>query len=70
MNFPMKTLKSMVWLGLAFIAVVSFDAKIHLFIQSGQSNMAGLKPALSFTPTVEKSLEGMNASWSRVAQGG
>lgn len=26
----------------------------HLFILSGQSNMAGLKPAESFTPTVEK----------------
>jgi len=28
-------------------------AKKHLFILSGQSNMAGLKPEISFTPTVE-----------------
>ncbi|MCA9137322.1 MAG: hypothetical protein KDB00_11205 [Planctomycetales bacterium] len=27
---------------------------VHLFILSGQSNMAGLKPEESFTPTVEK----------------
>jgi len=30
--------------------------KTHLFILSGQSNMAGLNPDLSFTPTVTKAL--------------
>ena len=30
--------------------------KVHLFILSGQSNMAGLNPDLSFTPTVTKAL--------------
>ncbi|GAB6166781.1 sialate O-acetylesterase [Thermostilla marina] len=30
------------------------DEPVHLFILSGQSNMQGLNPDLSFTPTVEK----------------
>ena len=29
------------------------EAKKHLFILSGQSNMAGLEPSISFTPAVE-----------------
>jgi len=33
--------------------VIAAEGK-HLFILSGQSNMAGLKPQESFTPTVEK----------------
>ena len=32
----------------------------HLFILSGQSNMAGLDPSLSFTPTVTKAFGGDN----------
>jgi hypothetical protein len=28
--------------------------KVHLFILSGQSNMAGLNPDISFTPTLKK----------------
>lgn len=41
---------------LLFLAVAPLSAKEgkHLFILSGQSNMAGLKPAESFTPAVEK----------------
>lgn len=41
---------------LLFLAAAPLSAKEgkHLFILSGQSNMAGLKPAESFTPTVEK----------------
>jgi hypothetical protein len=31
---------------------------LHLFILSGQSNMAGLNPNISFTPTVTKALAG------------
>jgi len=34
--------------------VAGADEGKHLFILSGQSNMAGLKPEESFTPTVEK----------------
>ncbi len=30
------------------------DKKVRLFVHSGQSNMAGLDPRVSFTPAVEK----------------
>lgn len=33
------------------------EKDVHLFILSGQSNMAGLKPEISFTPAVTKALE-------------
>ncbi len=32
--------------------------KLHLFILSGQSNMVGLKPEVSFTPAVKKAFAG------------
>jgi hypothetical protein len=37
-------------------AAARAEQKTHLFILSGQSNMAGLNPDLSFTPTVTKGL--------------
>jgi hypothetical protein len=42
----------------------------HLFILSGQSNMAGLKPQASFTPTVEKEFGKENVIIVFDAQGG
>ena len=42
----------------------------HLFILSGQSNMAGLKPAESFTPTVEEEFGKDNVIIVHDAQGG
>jgi len=66
----MKILKCIAWLGLALSVVISSDAKVHLFILSGQSNMAGLNPSLSFTPTVRKSLEGDECIVVKSAQGG
>lgn len=42
----------------------------HLFILSGQSNMAGLKPAESFTPTVEKEFGQKNVIVVHDAHGG
>ncbi|MBX2852266.1 MAG: sialate O-acetylesterase [Phycisphaeraceae bacterium] len=42
----------------------------HLFILSGQSNMAGLNPDLSFTPTVENALGKDNVIVVKSAQGG
>jgi len=42
----------------------------HLFILSGQSNMAGLKPAESFTPTVEKEFGKGNVTIVFDAKGG
>lgn len=42
----------------------------HLFILSGQSNMAGLKPEISFTPTVEAAYGKENVTVVKSAQGG
>jgi hypothetical protein len=42
----------------------------HLFILSGQSNMAGLNPDLSFTPTVQEALGKENVIVVKSAQGG
>jgi len=42
----------------------------HLFILSGQSNMAGLNPAISFTPTVEEAFGKDKVIVVKSAQGG
>lgn len=34
------------------------EKKVRLFVLSGQSNMAGLDPRVSFTPAVEKEFDG------------
>lgn len=44
--------------------------KTHLFILSGQSNMAGLDPKISFTPTVETAFGKDNVIVVKDAQGG
>ena len=44
--------------------------KIHLFILSGQSNMAGLNPNVSFTPTVKKALADDEVIVAKSAAGG
>ena len=49
----MKTLLLSLTLALG-MAVAAEAADKHLFILSGQSNMAGLNPNISFTPTVEE----------------
>jgi lysophospholipase L1-like esterase len=46
------------------------DAGKHLFILSGQSNMAGLKPEESFRPTVEAAFGKENVIVVKDAQGG
>lgn len=48
----------------------SSAADKHLFILSGQSNMAGLKPEISFTPTVEAAYGKENVTVVKSAQGG
>lgn len=52
-----------------FAAPVAAE-KTHLFILSGQSNMAGLDPNVSFTPTVSKALQGDKVIVVKSAQGG
>ena len=43
---------------------------VHLFILSGQSNMAGMDPGRTFTPTVEKEFGKENVIVVKDAQGG
>ena len=51
-------------------ALSSDAADKHLFILSGQSNMAGLNPNISFTPTVEEAFGKENVTVVKSAQGG
>ncbi len=46
------------------------SADKHLFILSGQSNMGGLKPEISFTPTVEAAYGKENVTVVKSAQSG
>jgi len=46
------------------------ESQTHLFILSGQSNMAGLDPAVSFTPTVERAFGKENVIVVKDALGG
>jgi hypothetical protein len=57
------------WISLAAIQPAC-AGKTHLFILSGQSNMAGLKPEVSFTPTVTEALADDTAIVLKDAQGG
>ena len=55
---------------LALLLTSSAMAEKHLFILSGQSNMAGLKPEESFIPTVEKEFGKENVIVVKDALGG
>ena len=67
----MKTLLA-VFLATLLFACPTFgkDTGKHLFILSGQSNMAGLDPAISFTPTVQEAFGKENVIVVKSAQGG
>lgn len=55
---------------LLFVYPALADDGKHLFILSGQSNMAGLNPGLSFTPTVQAAFGKENVIVVKDAQGG
>jgi hypothetical protein len=63
-------LKHLALSALVLLFPVACQAGVHLFILSGQSNMAGLDPSLSFTPTVEKEFGKENVVVVKSAQGG
>ena len=62
-------LVSVVGLSIA-VSVQAQEKKVRLFILSGQSNMAGLNPKVSFTPTVTKAFEEDEVIVVKDAQGG
>ncbi len=51
-------------------SVNAADKEMHLFILSGQSNMARLDPSISFTPAVEKAFGKENVTIVKDAQSG
>ncbi len=57
---------------LILVAIPTFgqESNSHLFILSGQSNMGGLDPEISFIPTVEKEFGPENTIVIKDAQGG
>jgi len=57
-------------IALAAQAAGAAGKKVHLFILSGQSNMAGLKPEVSFTPAVTQALADDEVLVVKDAQGG
>ncbi len=50
--------------------ILGASDRTHLFILSGQSNMAGLDPSVSFTPTVARAFAGDEVIVVKDAQGG
>lgn len=66
----MKTLLTTLLVALLLSCPALGEDGKHLFILSGQSNMAGLDPNLSFTPTVEEAFGKDNVIVVKSAQGG
>ncbi|MEQ8790940.1 MAG: sialate O-acetylesterase [Pirellulaceae bacterium] len=54
MLIPRVFVLSLLCLMIGFASASAAEKKVRLFILSGQSNMAGLDPNVSFTPAVEK----------------
>ncbi len=57
-------------LSLGLTTASAAEKKVRLFVLSGQSNMAGLDPRVSFTPAVEKEFAGDEVIVVKSAQGG
>src|SRR5262245_56865045 len=57
-------------LGVVAGPAAAADKKVRLFILSGQSNMAGLDPKVSFTPAVEQAFGGDEVIVVKHAVGG
>jgi hypothetical protein len=69
MNRLRLTLSSVVVLTLVGV-VSAADKPVHIFVLSGQSNMAGMNPALGFEPEAEKLFPDAEVVYFKVARGG
>ncbi len=65
-----KLILPLILFSLALTAEVQGEDAVHLFILSGQSNMAGLDPDESFTPTVQNAFGKENVIVVKDAVGG
>lgn len=75
MHFAPSTMRNIHRVGLVMLSMIfalsaQADEGKHLFILSGQSNMAGLDPNASFTPAVEKEFGADQVIVVKDAQGG
>lgn len=62
---------AMIFTSLASVATLNADEKpVHLFILSGQSNMAGMNPKLGLEPEAEKLFPDADVVYFKVASGG
>jgi hypothetical protein len=52
------------------IGVIAADKPVHLFILSGQSNMAGMNPKTGFEPEAAALFPNADVAYIKVAQGG
>lgn len=67
----MKTLRLLpLVLGVVTCAAIGADKPVHVFILSGQSNMAGMKPAAGFLPEAKKLFADGEVVYIKVARGG
>ena len=61
---------TLLFLVVSLVPATAADKKVRLFVLSGQSNMAGLDPRVSFTPAVEKEFAGDEVIVVKHAVGG
>jgi len=66
----MKLITAAVWMLLTLTPAITMAGGKHLFILSGQSNMAGMKPEVSFTPAVTKAFGKENIIVAKSAYSG
>lgn len=57
-------------LALAFSPLFAAEKPVHIFILSGQSNMAGMNPKLGFEPETNKLFPDAKVVYFKIAQGG
>ncbi len=55
---------------LLFTSPLAAEKPVHLFILSGQSNMAGMNPALGLVPEAKRLFPDQEVVFFKVAQGG
>ena len=63
---------AVMFVAVLFIAVMGHAAEkpVHLFILSGQSNMAGMNPKIGFQPEAKKLFPDADVVYIKIAQGG
>ena len=69
-NEPSAMKSILLSLALSVLSVAAADQPAHLFILTGQSNMAGMDPKLGFEPEAKALFPGADVAYIKVAVGG